>query len=404
MKNKPLLVIFITVFIDLVGFGIIIPLSPFLARQFGADAVTIGWLMTVYSAMQFVFAPIWGRISDRWGRRPVILISLLGAGLAHLTFAFAQHLWLLFVARALAGLFGANISTAMAAIADVTTPENRSKGMGLVGAAFGLGFILGPALGGIFAQIGEHWGSQPPFGHSFAAVMASAICLANFALALRVLPESLPLERRRQIPERPSRLLGLLKYLRTPILGHLMVVFFLSSLAMAQIEQSLFLLVQDKFNWDLQRASFGFAYVGVVMVFTQGYLLRKVVPRWGEKLCLMVGLLGSAIGFFGIAFAEGIPQMALAVTFLGFGVGLSHPSITGSISLLASAHVQGESLGAHQSLAALARMIGPVTGGWLYQIRGQKWPFAIAGLLVLVAIEIAFAIRKSLPESGKKEL
>ena len=164
MSNKPKLVLFLTVFLDLVGFGIIIPLSPYLSRQFGADAFEIGLLMAVYSAMQFLFNPFWGKISDRYGRRPIILMSVLGAGLSHLAFSFGNTFTILFIARMFAGIFGANISTAMAAMADLSEDKDRSKAMGLIGAAFGLGFVFGPFLGGTLGALGKTFGSAPPFG------------------------------------------------------------------------------------------------------------------------------------------------------------------------------------------------------------------------------------------------
>ena len=183
MKKNALFVIFMTVFVDLVGFGIIIPLTPFLSRKLGATPFEIGALMTVYSLMQFLMSPFWGSLSDRLGRRPIILVSLLVSSLSHLGFAFSTTLVGLFLARMFAGIGGANISTAMAYIADVTDKKDRSKGMGLIGAAFGLGFVLGPFLGGFFGELGTHFGSEPPLGKSLAAVVASAICLFNFVIA-----------------------------------------------------------------------------------------------------------------------------------------------------------------------------------------------------------------------------
>ncbi|MCB0393691.1 MAG: MFS transporter, partial [Bdellovibrionales bacterium] len=207
MKSKsPLLIIFVTVFVDLVGFGIIIPLSPYLAKHFGASGLQIGLLMSVYSLAQFIFSPLWGRLSDVYGRRPILLMSLLGSTLAHLGFAFASDLWMLFVARTIAGLFGANISAASAYIADVTDSKSRSKSMGIIGAAFGIGFILGPAIGGFLSEWGLQLGTQPPFGIGFSALGASLICFLNFLFACFRLPESLPKERRNLAKKKVGRL------------------------------------------------------------------------------------------------------------------------------------------------------------------------------------------------------
>ena len=385
MKRSPMLIIFLTVFLDLVGFGMIIPLNPYLARRFGADPFLVGCLMTIYSLMQFVASPFWGKLSDRVGRRPIILVSLLGVGLSHIGFAFAGSYLTLFIARLLAGVFGANISTAMAYIADVTEAKDRSKGMGLIGAAFGLGFMVGPFLGGVFALWGKHLGDEPPFGPSFSAVVAGALCLANVAFAWRFLKESLPsLPDGTQRPIREGRFRFLSKYLRKPVLGPLMAVYFLSSLAMAHMEASLFLIVEDRFQWDHMKASFGFGYVGIIMVLTQGFLIRRLLPRWGEARVLVVGLMFSTLGFVGIALAPSVAWMALAVTLLGLGTGFANPALTGSMSLLADSEEQGQVLGVNQGLSALGRVIGPVTGGLLYRDVGGFVPFLVAaGLMAL---------------------
>lgn len=401
MKKSPLFIIFITVFVDLVGFGIIIPLSPYLAREFGADAFDIGLLMAIYSGMQFLFSPMWGRLSDRHGRRPIILLSLLGAGLSHILFAFSPSLLFLFVARGLAGLFGANISTAMAYIADVTDEKNRSKGMGLVGAAFGLGFVLGPAIGAYFGKLGMELGSAPPLGQSLAAVVAGLICLANFFSALKFLPESLSAETRARLPKRESRWKLLSQFMERPITGRLMAMFLLSTLAMANMEASLFLLVKDDFNWTLAQAGMGFAYVGLIMVFTQGFLVRRLMPKWGERNLLFTGLVIGGIGFVGIGLADSIPVLAVAVTLLGIGNGLNHPSITGSISLLSGQEEQGLVMGVNQSLAALGRIIGPAVGGWLYRDMGHEFPFLAAGVLNGAAILLGALVFSRLPSSGR---
>ena len=208
--------------------------------------------MSIYSLMQFIFAPFWGSLSDRVGRRPIILLSLLGAALSHLLFAFGAHLPVLFVARALAGFFGGNISTAMAYVADVTASKDRSKGMGLIGAAFGLGFILGPFIGGISGYLGLELGEQPPLGESFPALVAAFICFSNFVLAYFVLAESLrPSQRDDLVARRHSRLLAVFKLYQRPVLGTVMLVYFLTIFAMANMEVSLFLYVCVNFNWSL---------------------------------------------------------------------------------------------------------------------------------------------------------
>lgn len=395
-KKKPLLVIFFTVFIDLIGFGIIIPLSPYLASEFGADALQVGLLMTVYSGAQFLFSPLWGQLSDKYGRRPIILMSLVGAGVAHILFAMAHSYWLLLVARLLAGIFGANISTAMAYIADITEEKDRTKSMGLVGAAFGLGFVLGPSLGALFGQVGEYLGSTPPLGKSFAAVVAGVICLANAVLAWQVLEESLPPQKRGG-RERKPRLQQIWIHLRRPVAGALQLMYFLASFAMAHMEASLFLLVQDDYQWSLTKAGLGFAYVGVVMVFTQGFLIRKLLPVIGERRLLIVGLVLKGFGLAGIAFVGEIWWMAIAVTCLGLGTGFINPSLSGSISLLTPDEEQGSVMGVNQSLSALGRILGPILGGWAYRDLAHAAPFWIGASLVMLSLVMGVLLYPRLP-------
>ncbi len=391
MKDKRLGIIFLTVFMDLVGFGIIIPLNPYLAKHFGASPLEVGLLMSVYSLMQFIFAPIWGQLSDRYGRRPIILVSLLGSAIAHTGFGLAPSLTFLMIARGFAGLFGGNISTAMAYIADITESKDRSKGMGLIGAAFGMGFLLGPFIGGISA----HWMENP----SAPAFVAGAICFVNFLLAIRYLPESL--KRIETASEKKSRFKKIFAAFKTPVLGTMIFLVFVNTVAMALIEASLFLFVQEKFQWTLAEASWGFAYIGLILVFTQGYLIRKWMPKYGERNLLFVGLVLSAAAFFVMGMANTIPLMAVAVTLLGLGNGLATPSLNGSVSLLSGAEVQGNNIGVSQSLSAIARIIGPAAGGYLYQI-DQPLPFKMAAAVVLIAFSLALTQYAKFPDGGKQ--
>ena len=398
MKDKRLLIIFLTVFIDLVGFGIIIPMNPYLAKTFGASALEVGLLMSIYSLMQFLFSPFWGQLSDRIGRRPVILISLLGGAVSHLGFAFSTSFWMLVVARSFAGLFGGNLSAAMAYIADITPEKDRSKGMGMIGAAFGLGFILGPLLGYVFSQVGLKMGSAPPLGESFPAVIASAICLTNFLFAWRWLPES---RGAGAVRAKVSRFARIARAFTTPALGALMLLVFLNTFALAHVEATLFLYVHDQFGWSAAVASAGFAYVGVIMVITQGYLIRKIMPKFGERNVLLAGFVLSAFGFALCSFAGGVAALAMGVTFLGLGNGLANPSLSSSVSLLSGADVQGSNLGVSQSLSSLARILGPATGGALYQSAGPWSPFAAAAMVTALGGVIAFMNRARMPEGGR---
>jgi MFS family permease len=306
---------------------------------------------------------------------------------------------MLVLARAFAGLFGGNLSTAMAYIADITLEKDRSKGMGMIGAAFGLGFILGPSLGGIFAEVGKHLGTQPPLGQSFPAVIASLICFVNFLFAVKALPES-------RIPGGAARAIGgrfrrIFRAFQTPVLNVLILLLFLNTFALAHVEASLFMYMQDQFNWTLTQASFGFAYIGVIMVITQGYLIRKFMPKFGERKILFCGLALSTLGFFLSSLSHELWLLAVGVTSLGLGNGLANPSLNGSISLTSGKDVQGNNLGVSQSLSSMARILGPVTGGVLYQQISRSTPFLASALVMLLGLAIAFTIRRRMPEGGK---
>lgn len=404
MKDKRLLLIFITVFVDLVGFGIIIPMNPYLAQKFGATPFQVGWLMSIYSLMQFVFAPLWGRLSDRFGRRPILLISLMASSVSHLGFAFADSFLWLFLFRLLAGVGGGNLAVAMAYIADITEKKDRSKGMGLIGAAFGLGFILGPAIGGFLGGVGEGFGHEPPFGGSFPALIASLICFLNMVGAWFYLPET---HRLASSSESTTTFYGPLKRLarvfwvsRKSGLGGLYFVYFCSGFALAFIEMPLFLYVELQFGWSLAQASFGFAYIGLWMVLTQGYLIRKFLPLMGEARLMPLGMALLACGLLGCFFAITPYQMAPFITLVAVGYGLANPSITGSISLLSPTELQGENLGVAQSLAALARILGPIGGGWAFQHFSIESPFLFGGLLAFVGFIFCFPLQSQILKKG----
>lgn len=398
-KKAPLVIIFLTVFIYLVGFGIVIPIIPILSRNFGATALQTGLLLSVYSLMQFLFSPFWGRLSDRVGRRPILLLCLVGEGFSYILFAYARSLEMLFIARLLAGFFGASLSTASAYISDVTPANERSKGMALIGAAFGLGFVVGPALGGLLAVWGRHISAETHFDTTFSSLWVAAICFANFIFAIKFLKESLT--EKSPSAEKKKRFATLFHYLNVKTVGPLMTVFLLASLAMSGMEATLILYMGEKFGWDVKQVSFGFAYIGVIIVFTQGFLVRRLIPKWGERKVLRLGLLLFAIGLTGIAVAQNLTIMAITMTLLSLGNGLSNPSILGSISLLTKSTEQGATLGTTQSMASLGRILGPAIGGALYGSLAFTAPFWASGIMAFVALAIVLNIFKYIPEHGK---
>src|SRR5229473_2324160 len=287
MKRSPLLVIFITVFIDLIGFGIVIPVLPFYAQgtKFGATPREIGLLFASYSIMQLIFAPVLGRLSDKHGRRPILLISLLGTSLGFLILGFATTLWMLFLGRIIDGISGGNISTAQAYIADVTTTENRAKGMGLIGAAFGLGFVFGPAIGGILSR----WGINVPF------LFASALAFANAILLYFTLPETVT-------PDHPARVSAasgrgwrqLLHSLQKPRLGFVLTIYFLSIVAFSIMTTVFSLFLMFRLGYDAWHNGWVFAFVGIISAIIQGGLIGKLVKRFGEPSLVITAILISS--------------------------------------------------------------------------------------------------------------
>ena len=378
---SPLVIIFSTVFIDLLGFGIIIPLLPFYAETFGASAFLIGLLSTSFSLMQFLFAPIWGRLSDRYGRRPIIVIGLFGSGISYVAFGLATSLTMLFLARILSGIAGANIPTAQAFIADSTPPEQRARGMGLIGAAFGLGFIFGPAIGGFLSQ----WGYAAP------ALFAAALSFANFFAALMLLPESLPPERRGQI-QRRGRLEVFRHALTRPGLGLVLGVFFLVTTAFASFESMFALFAEIRFGFGPTTIGYLFAGVGVVLALVQGVLVGKVVPLLGERRVVPLAIFLMGFALVAQALATSVPWLAVGMGLLAAGMGFHSPSMLAVISRLADATNQGSTLGLSQSLASLGRIVGPLWAGFVFDHYGPAMPFYTSSGLMLVACVLSVVV------------
>jgi MFS transporter, DHA1 family, tetracycline resistance protein len=355
MKRSPLLVIFITVFIDLVGFGIVIPVLPYYAEgtAFGATPRAVGLLFASYSVMQLIFAPVLGRLSDRYGRRPILLISLLGTCLGFLILGFATTLWMLFVGRIIDGISGGNISTAQAYIADVTTKENRAKGMGLIGAAFGLGFVFGPAIGGILSR----WGINVPF------LFAGGLAFANAILLYFVLPETVTADH----PARVSAAAGrawkqVIDALRQPQLALILAIYFLSIVAFSIMTTVFSLFMMFRLGYDPWHSGWIFAFVGVVSAIIQGGLIGRLVKYFGEPNLVIVGGLLFAVSLFASPFvtvATGLLGILSIGALTSVGNALSAPSLTSLGSKSAGAGEQGTVLGVMQSVASLARAVGP---------------------------------------------
>lgn len=412
--RSPLVIIFVTVFIDLVGFGIVIPVLPLYAKNFQASDAVIGLLLASYSGMQFIFSPILGRLSDRYGRRPILMFSILGTAVGFLIMGLANTLWLLFVARIIDGATGGNISTAQAYIADVTPLEKRSSGMGLIGAAFGLGFIFGPALGGVLSGISL----AAPF------LFASGLAAANATALFFLLPESLASEHRTKAGVRapvadvfresgswPVKLIKLLisRYPFADVfreagswqLAAVMATYFFGTVAFALLTATYPLFTAGRFNLDAVHNGYIFAYLGLIGATIQGGLIGRLSKALGDKALAVIGTMILAISMFALPSSMTVLVLIVASTGIAIGNSLVTPTLNAMASKSVSASSQGRTLGVMQSAASLARILGPVLGGILLGTASAssshfgKTPYWTAAGIMLIAFALATTLRQS---------
>ncbi len=393
-KKSPLIVIFTTVFLDLIGFGIIIPLVGIYGREYGASTLELAILGSIYSLMQFFFSPVWGRLSDKHGRRPILLMSLAGSVISYFLFAFSNTLGLLIVSRALAGIFAANISTAQAYIADVTKPEDRAKGMGLIGAAFGIGFTLGPPVGGI---------SVAKLGMSAPGIIAGSLCLLNLILAYFRLEESLSPELRAKAYESSSRKGRFAQYETFLSIRHnkalLLAIFstFFATFAFSNLEQVFSLFIQSKFQLMTEEAAYKTGMIlmwsGVLGAIIQGGLIRKLVPKHGEAKLLIIGLFTQALAM--VLFSQSPTYGSFFITAipLAFGSGLINPTLASLVSKGAGQHEQGAVIGLKEGMSSLARIFGPLSGLLAFGVKASL-PFYI-GAFTVSALGLIWLNRKN---------
>ncbi len=387
-----LFVVFLTMFLDLLGFGLIVPIAPYYADTFGASESQVALLGSCFSLMQLLFVPMWGSLSDRIGRRPVILFSVLGSAIAMALFGAASSLPMLFAARLAHGAMTANIATVQAYIADITSESDRAKGMGLIGAAFGLGFILGPFAGGELGSLGQKLG----IGLGLVGYGASALAVINFLLALFLLPESRP--KGMAPPPKTSRLDALRGLLSRPGLPSLIGAFFLSTFAFAAMEWTFALLTAERLGWTTahqgpRRNGLVFAGVGVIATIVQGGLIGRLTTRFGEAALLRVGLFTIAIGLAVHAMMNGLAILAVGSTCLALGHSLSNPTVTALVSKRSPADLQGGTLGVMQSVGALARVLGPAVLGLVFERASSAIAYfaaaaiaAVAGILATIGV------------------
>ena len=381
-RQASLGILFLVVFVDLLGFGMVIPVLPLYAKTLGAHEAWVGLLSSGYSAMQFLFAPVWGRLSDRIGRRPVLLVSIGMTAVAFALYGLAASFAWLLVARLFAGVATANIAIAQAYVADVTTPEGRAKGMGIIGAAFGLGFVLGPAFGGLLST----WSLAAP---SFAA---AAMAGANLVAAAVVLGE--PEHRRAAAHGAGLRGLAALQdEISKPGVRGLIAIYFLSITAFSAMENTYAFLATERFGLTERNVFYLFAYIGLIVVVVQGALIGPLTRRFGEKRLLVAGLVLQGGALAALPFARGVAGLLAATAPLALGSGLASPALSALLSRLAREDDQGGTLGLGQSAAAMGRIVGPEAGTWTYSTHAPGVPYVGGALLMAAAAAIGATLR-----------
>jgi DHA1 family tetracycline resistance protein-like MFS transporter len=407
MRGSRLLNIFLVVFIDLLGFGLILPLLPYFAGQYGASPFLIGLLVASYAAAQFIGAPLMGRLSDRFGRRPVLVLSIAGTALGFLLLGLAEPLGkalaslvlsnptpeqlqtlqygailgVMFISRVLSGLTGGNITVAQAYIADVTDAQNRAKGLGLIGAAFGLGFIMGPAIGGALST----------FGYAVPAFAAAGLATLNLIGIIFLLPESLSEERKAELAKQERRALisftAMMEELRKPRVGPLMTIRFFYALASALFQTMFTLWAKDRLDLNVQTTSYLLAYVGLLSVIVQGGLIGRLTKRFSEAQLIAWCVVIQAVSLLAWAFTPSVPVLLVVLVPIAFSTGVLNTVINSAITRVVPPHEVGGALGTSSALESLSRIISPLVGGWLLGTVGA-WAPGVVGAGIMAGVSV----------------
>lgn len=375
-NNKSLMTIFLIVFIDLLGFGIILPLLPYIAEKYSASPFQIGLLTAVYSFFQLIASPILGRLSDRYGRKKLLIISQLGSAVGYLVMGLAGSLPLLFLSRIIDGITGGNISIAQAYIADVTTKENRAKGMGILGAAFGLGFIFGPAIGGFLSK----------FSYSAPAYFATAVSLLSVLTTFFFLKETVDEKKALISPKTKLNIEEFRRVLSIQPIGLLIFVFLILNFAFSIMQGNFSLWTQKTFNYGPAENGWLFAYIGVLAVFVQLRILPFLTKKFSEKTILYISLSFMFVGLSLIPLSPHKNFLYVALFFLPLGNGLANPTIQALASENVPPEEYGSTLGILQSAGSLGRIIGPIVGGFVFQSLGKDNAFYFAGFIILALL------------------
>lgn len=378
MRKSPLFVLFITIFIDMLGFGIIIPILPIFSKELGAQDYQVGLIAMIYPIMNFLFAPLWGTLSDRHGRRPIMLVSILITAVAYFVFSQSTVLWILFISRMLSGIGSANISVAQAYISDVTSPEERTKSLGFLGAAFGIGFIMGPPLGGWLKSI------STPGTVDWVGYVACAMCLINFAMAYFSLPESLK-ETKSNAPFNFKVVTGIITELKKPRVSELLWINFIFISAFMLMQISCSLMWKEITQLNERQIGYVFAYIGVATAIVQGVLVGRMVKAFGEQKMLSYGIVLMAVGLVILPFTGRVlffPFQYIGLALIALANGCLTPSITSMLSKFAKPNEVGQVLGVNQSSGSVARAVGMGLSGVLYSLQFAV-PF-VAGVMLML--------------------
>jgi DHA1 family tetracycline resistance protein-like MFS transporter len=385
MDNKRLFSILLVVFIDLLGFSLILPLLPYYAETFNASQFTTGLLIAVYALMQLIGAPILGRLSDRYGRRPILLVSVFGTFIGFLLFGFATTLWMLFAARTLDGITGGNLSVAQAYISDVTDAKNRAQGLGLIGAAFGLGFIIGPVTGGLLSQ----------FGYNIPAFVAAGLSLINLVLIYTWLPESLTQERMQEVGEQRQpkiTLEALAIALKRPFTGAILITRFFFGLAFAIFQTIFSLYALTRFNLSARDTGFVLTYVGILSVFMQGFLVGRLTARFREDVLITFSVALMAVSLLGWALAPSVFWLLVVLTPTALSGGTLNTLLSSMLTKAVTPQEVGGILGLSASVESSTRIIAPLLGSALLE-RVGAWSPGAFGAIVMVGVTVYVALK-----------
>ena len=379
--SRALILVYATIFLDVLGLGVLIPVLPYYAQQYRTDAMTVGFLSAAFSIAQFMASPFLGALSDRIGRRPVILCNILGSSFAYFLFGWANTLWLLMLARVLEGVTGGSISTAQAYIADVTPPEDRMKRFGLIGAVFGLGFVIGPAFGGFLST----------YSLAAPAYAAGTLCLLAAIFGYFMLPESLPVEKRSTVKLQLSDANPFLKIaqaLSRDSIRPILIAIFVVNVAFSALQSNFAVFTLKRFQMGPQDNAWIFVYIGCLSIFMQGVVVRKMPKTLNPVTTCITGLTAMSIGFLGISLSQASWHLYPAIAIMAFGNGIAAPMLTGLISRRVGEREQGTVLGSSQAILSSTRIVGPLFAGFVFDALGSGAPYWTGAILALAGAAI----------------